>query len=128
MLPGLRDNPLDGSTIRDSWEQLAKFYETYLMCEMNDVAEDLVKLQLFSFSLIGWVKELLYHIPNDTIQTWKDLEDGFLERYFFNAQFIERKVEISNSDQGDSKSLSDAWERIKLLLQGCPNHNMSDMK
>lgn len=47
---------------------------------------------------------------------WKQLEDKHLESFFSNVQFIEREVEITNFDKGDSESLSDACERFKLLL------------
>lgn len=107
-LHGLRDNPFDGQAIRDLWEHLVKFYETYSVCKPTDVTDDQVKLCLFGFSLIGRVKDLLKCLPNGTIQTWKGLEDKFLEIYYSNAQFVERKAAISNFSQEESESLSDA--------------------
>lgn len=41
---------------------------------------------------------------------------------------MERKAEISNFDQEEFESLSDAWEGFKLLLHKCENHNMSVME
>lgn len=69
MLSSLRDNLFDGKDIRDIWEHLAKFYETYLICKANDITDDHVKLWLFDFSLIGRAKDWLQCIPNGTIQT-----------------------------------------------------------
>lgn len=90
------------------------------MCKLNEVIDDQIKLRLFGFSLMDQAKDWLKCILNGTIQTWKELEDKFFERYFSNAQFVERKVEISNYGQRESESLSDAWERFNLLFQKCP--------
>lgn len=54
-------------------------YETCLMCKLNDVTKDQVKLQLFGFSLRGRAKDWLQCLPNGTIHTRKELEENFLE-------------------------------------------------
>lgn len=41
---------------------------------------------------------------------------------------MERRVEISNFEQSDLKSLKDSWERFKLLLKRSPNHDMDNME
>lgn len=75
-----------------------------------------VKTTGFDFSLIGRENGWLQCFPNDTIHTWKELEDIFLDRYFYNAQFVKRKAEILNFDQGDFESLFDELEKFKWLL------------
>lgn len=65
------------------------------MCKRaDDITQDQVKLSLFSFPLIGRTKNWLQGIPNGVIQTLKELEDKFLERYSSNAQFVEIKTII----------------------------------
>lgn len=44
VLLGLRDNPFDENAIRDPWAHLAHFYETALICKLDDVTNDQVKL------------------------------------------------------------------------------------
>ncbi|XP_050918402.1 uncharacterized protein LOC127135809 [Lathyrus oleraceus] len=89
VLSSLRDNPFDVNAIRDPWKHLARFYETTSMCKLINVTGDQVKLRLFGFSLIGRDKDWLCFLPNGTIQTWKELEDKFLERFFTTTQFTE---------------------------------------
>ncbi|MCI39621.1 hypothetical protein A2U01_0060853, partial [Trifolium medium] len=48
----------------------------------------------------------------------------FLERFFPIYKLLEKRAEITNFEQGDSKSLYDAWERFKLLLLKCPDHGV----
>ncbi|XP_050909769.1 uncharacterized protein LOC127123611 [Lathyrus oleraceus] len=118
----------DGNTIRDSWTHLAPFYETTSMCKLTYVIEDHVTLMLFGFSLIGRAKVWLLCLPNQTNQTWKELEDKFLEKFFTTTQFTDRRAEIMNFEQQEVESLYDSWERFKLLLRRSPNHNMNYME
>lgn len=127
VISGLRDNQFEGNTIRDPWEHLARFYKTVSMCKPDYVMEDQVKIRLFGFSLIERAKDWLLYLPNGTIQTWKELEDKFLEIFFTTMQFSEWRAEIVNFKQQETESLYDSWERFKLLLRMCPNHNMSNM-
>lgn len=66
------------------------------MCKSDGVLDDHIKLQLFGFSLIGRDKDWLLFLPNGTIQTWKELEDKFLERFFSTSQFNDRRAKIVN--------------------------------
>lgn len=128
MLSDLRDKPFDRYANSDQWEHLAKFHETTPMYQPECITEDQVKLQLFSFSLVGRAKDWLLCLSNWVIKTLKELEDKYLERFFTTAQFIERKANITQFEKQETRSLNDAWERFKLLICKCPDHNMSDME
>lgn len=78
------------------------------MCKLTDVTDDQVKLRLFGFSLIGSAKYWLLCLLNGTIQTWKELEDKFLEIFFTTSQFTERRAEIVNFKQQETESLYDS--------------------
>lgn len=109
VLQGLIDNPFNGQAIRDTWEHITMFYQTCSMCKpTRDITGEQVKLHLFEFSLISRAKDWLQCIPNGMIQTWKELEDKFLEIYYSNAQFNKIKVKITNFIQDYSESLLDA--------------------
>ena len=82
MLSNLRDKQFDGNGTSDPWEHLARFYETMLMCQIEGITEDRVKLELFSFSLVGRANDLLLCLSNGVIRTWRELEDKFMERFF----------------------------------------------
>ena len=56
------------------------------------------------------------------------MEDIFLERFFTTTQFVERMAEITNCEQSEIESLYDSWERFKLSLRRCLNHNMRNME
>ncbi|XP_045830999.1 uncharacterized protein LOC123922316 [Trifolium pratense] len=128
VLTGLRDKQFDGSATRDPWEHLERFYETCTMCRPEGYTDSQIKLRLFGFTLMGRAKDWLQCIPSGTINTWKELEDKFLERYFTNDMFLARRADITDFEQGESESLYEAYEHFKLLLRKCPNHSLDNME
>nr|GEW26292.1 reverse transcriptase domain-containing protein [Tanacetum cinerariifolium] len=48
----------------------------------------------------------------------------FLEKYFPPSMVTKLRNEITNFCQRPNESLSEAWERYKLSINRCPNHNM----
>lgn len=103
------------------------FYETCSLCKLDGVIESQIKLRLFGFSLTGRAKDWLYCSPSGTIQTWTELEDGFLKRFFITSLFVERRDKISKFEYGDTKYIHESRERFKFLLRRCANHNMDNM-
>lgn len=85
VLVGLRDNQFDVSIIRDMWEHVIYFYETCSLCNLDGLTESRVKLRLFGFSLTRRAKDWLQCLPSGIDQTWTELEENFLERFFSNA-------------------------------------------
>ncbi|PNX90230.1 putative athila retroelement ORF1 protein [Trifolium pratense] len=84
----LRENQFDGRAHKDPWDHQTQFSET---CQIQKVPQGITegqkKLRLFTFSLTGTAKEWIQCLPSGTIQTWKELEDKFLERFFTHNQF-----------------------------------------
>lgn len=52
------------------------------------------KLTLFIFLLVWWEMDWILCLPNGSIETWKELEDKYLEMFFTNTKFNERKEKI----------------------------------
>nr|GEU66285.1 reverse transcriptase domain-containing protein [Tanacetum cinerariifolium] len=48
----------------------------------------------------------------------------FLEKYFPPSMVTKLRNEITNFCQRPDESLFEAWERYKLSIDRCPNHNM----
>lgn len=117
MLLSLRDKQSDGNTNNDPWEHLTKFFDTTSMYQLEGITEDQVKLNLFTFSLIGRANDWLLYLPNGVIRTWRESEDKFLERSFTTSKLIEKKTKITQFEQQDIEFVYDAWQRFKLFLQ-----------
>jgi len=111
----------------DPCSHLSTFYE--LVGTMGFQSGDLenVYMRLFYFSLAGKVKDWLISLPNQSLTSWKDVEEKILQRFFPISCYIKAKLEISEFRQGADKSFCETWERFKMILRKCPNHGLEDI-
>ena len=66
-------------------------------------------------------------LPYGSVDTWEELAEAYLGRFFPPSLTSERRREIIVFQQGDDESLYSAWERYKRLLKRCPMHGI-DLK
>jgi hypothetical protein len=102
VLVGLRENQFDGRANNDPWDHLTRFSENCQIQKVPDyITKDQKKLRMFAFSLTCHAKNWLQCLPSGAIQTWKELEDKFLERFF--TQSIPEK-NVGNSELQTTRS------------------------
>ena len=92
--------------------------------KLNGVKPEVIKQQLFSFSLrdvaITWFDSLQV----GSVNTWEELVEAYMSRFFPPPLTTERRGEIIVFKQGEDESLYTAWERFKILLKICPMHGI----
>ena len=92
--------------------------------KLNGVRPDVIKLHFFPFSL-GDVAATWYDsLPVGSVNTWEELVEVFMSRFFPPTLIAERRGEIILFKQGEDESLYTAWERFKRLLKRCPMHGI----
>ena len=92
--------------------------------KLNGVRPDVIKLQHFPFSLRDVVATWFDSMPVGSVNTWEELVEAFMSRFFSPALTIERRGEIIVFKQGEDESLYTAWEKFKILLKRCPMHGI----
>ncbi|XP_031262255.1 uncharacterized protein LOC116120447 [Pistacia vera] len=97
---------------------IPNFFELCNTFRHNGLSNDAIRLQLFPFSVQDKAKAWLISLSSGSIMTWNELAQAFLTKYFLPAKL---RSEITNFFQQDMKSLYEAWERYKDLLQSCPH-------
>ncbi|KAL5173512.1 hypothetical protein HKD37_16G046042 [Glycine soja] len=60
------------------------------------------------------------------LQTWEEVVEKFLKKYFPESKTVERKVEISSFHQLPDESLSEALDHFHGLLQNTPTHGFRE--
>ncbi|GJT62177.1 reverse transcriptase domain-containing protein [Tanacetum coccineum] len=60
----------------------------------------------------------------NSIHSWEEMVTKFLSKYFPPSMVTKLRNAISNFQQLPDESLFESWERYKLLIDRCPNHNM----
>jgi hypothetical protein len=80
------------SAQKDASMHLHDFIEICDMQKFKNVENDVLKLNLFPFSLRGKAKEWLHSLPTASIKSWVDLKEAFIEKYYPLLKFC--RIEI----------------------------------
>nr|GEU52276.1 reverse transcriptase domain-containing protein [Tanacetum cinerariifolium] len=92
--------------------------------KVNGVTDDALRLYLFPYSLTHHATTSFDRLPRNSVTTFEQMAKMFLEKYFPPSRVMKLRNEITNFRQPPDKSLFEAWERYKLSIDRCPNHNM----
>nr|GEY81260.1 DNA-directed DNA polymerase [Tanacetum cinerariifolium] len=94
---------------------------------LQDVSNDAIKLMLFSYSLEDRARIWYEKEPPNSIFTWDDLVNKFVNQFFPPSKTTHLKNEISRFTQRFEETFSEAWDRFKELLRACPRHGFSEL-
>nr|GEU41766.1 reverse transcriptase domain-containing protein [Tanacetum cinerariifolium] len=92
-----------------------------------DVPNDVIKLMLFPYSLEGAARIWYEKEPLNSIITWDDLVNKFVNQFFPPSKTTHLKNEISRFTQRFEETFGEAWERFKEMLRACPHHGFSEL-
>ena len=116
-----------GHPTEDPNEHLGRFLRMANTVKLNGVRPEVIKLHLFPFSLRDTTATWYESLPYGSVDTWEELVEAYLGRFFPPSLTSERMREIIVFQQGEDESLYIAWERFKRLLKRCPMHGI-DLK
>src|SRR3954469_11337538 len=95
------------------------------MQKYKDVDGDIIKLNLFPFSLRGKAKEWLLSLTKNSIDSWTKCKDAFIGKYYPPAKIISMRSDIMKFKQFDNEHVAQSWERMKSLVKNCPTHGLT---
>ncbi|GKC40043.1 reverse transcriptase domain-containing protein [Tanacetum coccineum] len=90
--------------------------------KFRDVSNDVIKLMMFPYSLEGAARVYYDKEPPNSILTWDDLVNKFMNQFFPPSKTTHLKNEISHFTQKFKETFSEVWERFKEMLRACPHH------
>nr|GEU86632.1 reverse transcriptase domain-containing protein [Tanacetum cinerariifolium] len=108
----------------DANKHLDKFLHVTQSIKVNGVTDDALHLYLFPYSLTHHATAWFDRLPRNSINTFEQMAKMFLSKYFPPSMVTKLRNEITNFRQRPDESLFEAWERYKLSIDRCPNHNM----
>nr|GEZ93096.1 reverse transcriptase domain-containing protein [Tanacetum cinerariifolium] len=108
----------------DANKHLDKFLHVTQSIKVNGVTDDVLRLYLFSHSLTHHATAWFDRLPRNSINTFEQMAKMFLGKYVPLSMVTKLRNEITNFRQRPDESLFEAWERYKLSIDRCPNHNM----
>ena len=106
-----------GHPSEDPNKHMERFMRMANTIKLNGVRPEVIKLQLFPFSLRDVAATRFELLPYESVDNWEDLVEAYMSRFFPPALTSERRGEIIVFKQGEDESLYNAWERYKRLLK-----------
>ncbi|XP_055961915.1 uncharacterized protein LOC130015571 [Mercurialis annua] len=104
---------------------IAKFLGVLNTFKLHGITADQIKLRMFPFSLRDKASLWLQSLPNESIHTWRELAQAFLNKYFPHGKTTKLTKDILEFVQFDGESLYEAWERFKDLQRSVPHHKLN---
>nr|GEY48176.1 reverse transcriptase domain-containing protein [Tanacetum cinerariifolium] len=95
--------------------------------KFRDVPNDVIKLMMFPYSLEGDARVWYDKEPPNSIFTWEDLVNKFVNQFFPPSKTTHLKNEISQFTQRFEETFGEAWERFKEMLRACPYHGLTEL-
>ena len=123
----VQQHQFTGHPTEDPNEHLGRFLRMANAEKLNGVRLEVIKLHLFSFYLRDIAATWYESLPYGSVDTWEELVEAYLGRFFPPSLTSERRREIIVFQQGEDESLYVAWERFKRFLKRCPMHGI-DLK
>ena len=90
--------PFSGKAHEDASAHLQNFLEISNTVVIKDVAQDIILLRLFLFSLVGKAKQWFYNNKGN-INTWAKCSKAFIEKFFLVGKTNALREKISNFQQ-----------------------------
>ena len=90
----VQQNQFTGHPSEDPNEHLGRFLRMANTVKLNGVNSDVIKLQLFPFSLRDIATSWFESLPYGSVNTWEELVEAYLSIFFPPALTSERKGEI----------------------------------
>ncbi|GKE63547.1 MAK10-like protein [Tanacetum coccineum] len=113
-----------GLRSEDPNQHLKDFLKLVDSLDLDGENRERTRLRLFQFSLRDQASNWLEHLPAGSISTWEDLTTRFLAQFFPPGRTIKLRNDIMMFQQHHGESLSEAWTRLKDLLQKVPHHGI----
>ncbi|GJS37200.1 reverse transcriptase domain-containing protein [Tanacetum coccineum] len=127
LLQLVQANPFHGFERENPHTHINNFKRINSTLKFRDVPNDVIKLMMFPYSLEGAARVWYDKEPPNSILTWDDLVNKFVNQFFPPSKTTHLKNEISRFTQKFKETFSEAWERFKKMLRACPHHGFTEL-
>ncbi|XP_052627065.1 uncharacterized protein LOC128133603 [Lactuca sativa] len=124
----LREIPFTGKDHEDTYKHLDEVNDVADYFNVPNVPRETQLLRMLPVTLKGAVKDWLKSLPPETITTWAQLKEEFIDQFCPPSKISKLKKAIANFEQQAGESLYEAWERYKSLLRNCPHHDLNSQQ
>nr|GEV78286.1 reverse transcriptase domain-containing protein [Tanacetum cinerariifolium] len=127
LLQLVQANPFRGFERENPHTHINNFKRIISTLKFRDVSNDVIKLMMFPYSLEGAARVWYNKEPLNSILTWDDLVNKFMNQFFPPSKTTHLKNEISRFTKKFKETFKEAWERFKKMLRACPHHGFTEL-
>nr|GEV78273.1 reverse transcriptase domain-containing protein [Tanacetum cinerariifolium] len=127
LLQLVQANPYHGFERENPYTHINNFKRITSTLKFRDVPNYVIKLMMFSYSLEGNARVWYDKEPPNSILTWEDLLNKFVNQFFPPSKTTHLKNEISRFTKRFEETFGEAWERFKKMLRACPHHGFTKL-
>nr|GEV77338.1 reverse transcriptase domain-containing protein [Tanacetum cinerariifolium] len=117
LLQLVQANPYHGFERENPPTHINNFKRITSTLKFRDVPNDVIKLMMFMYFLEGNARVWYDKEPPNSILTWEDLINKFVNQLFPPSKTTHLKNEISRFTQRFEETFREAWERFKEILR-----------
>nr|GFC27976.1 reverse transcriptase domain-containing protein [Tanacetum cinerariifolium] len=110
LLQLVQANPYHGFERENPHTHINNFKRITLNLKFRDVSNDVIKLMMFPYSLEGNARVWYDKEPPNSILTWEDLVNKFVNQFFPPSKTTHLKNEISRFTQRFEETFGEAWK------------------
>ncbi|GJY99678.1 reverse transcriptase domain-containing protein [Tanacetum coccineum] len=121
----IRENKFDGYLRADPHDHICEFFAICNMFRYGKTQSEAVKIMIFPLSLCDEAKFWFNELNDESITSWEQMREAFINRFFQPSLFNRLLLEIRNFSQNICESLTEAWLRLKIMLRKCHGHGLT---
>ncbi|GKE28950.1 reverse transcriptase domain-containing protein [Tanacetum coccineum] len=119
------ENKFDGYLRANPHDHIREFLAICNMFKYGETQSEAVTLLIFPYSLSDKAKTWFNELNEESITSWEQMRKAFINRFFPPSLFNRLLLEIRNFSQLVCESLTDAWLRLKSMLQKYYGHGLT---
>nr|GEX22329.1 reverse transcriptase domain-containing protein [Tanacetum cinerariifolium] len=127
LLQLVQSNKFHGRENENPHTHISNFKRMTATLKYRDVPNDAIKLMLFPYSLEDAARIWYKKEPPNSILTWDDLVNKFVNQFFPPSKATHLKNEISRFIQRFEETFREAWDRFKEMLRACSHYGFSEL-
>nr|GEV82395.1 DNA-directed DNA polymerase [Tanacetum cinerariifolium] len=127
LLQLVQANPYHGFERENPHTHINNFKRITSTLKFMDVPNDVIRLMMFSYSLEGAARVWYNKEPHNSILTWEDLVNKFMNQFFPHSKTTHLKNEISRFTQRFEETFGEAWELFKEMLRACIHFGFTEL-
>ena len=113
-----------GSRLESPREHLKTFVDYCSTVKHNGVTKEYIRMALFKFSLIGNARKWLDDLKPNSLTSWNEVTEAFINKYSSPAQTADYRSKMMTFKERTDETLQESWERFNELLRQCTHHGI----